>query len=364
MAEGLCTKKFRLEYLGRLLAASLLVRHSDEGALIILRRLARDVEPTVAAAALERLWEIERSHALPFAGGALSSADAKMRRTGAEILCEQGDVASIRLLGPALDDRNPGVRRLVAARFAALAEKDESLKAAVIEQSVAMLAGKQWRGLEQAALVLGTLDHKPAADRLVDLLPFARGEVRLTAAWALRRLKVAATFPRILAHATEIDKSLLMEQVGSFPGRQQSQIFQLFGEVRYRDAEPLMRKYVPKSLMDVEARAAACWSLGYLYLDDPDNDLVDTFVERLSDVGVPMSEFAYVRQMTGIGLGRMRAERTLPVLRKYAAVDGPYAKEGIACGWSVERMTGEKMPLGVDQEKGGGGWFLEPFGAK
>lgn len=360
-ADELCGRRARQPALGKLLAAELLANHSEPAALDVLKRLAVDAEATVAAAALYRLWKVDRQHALPFAAGSLSNRDAKVRKLGAEILCEQGDVESIKSLKIALNDRNPGVRQLVAAKYVEFARRDEALKAAVLEQATQMLASDQWRGLEQAALVLGELDHKPAAERLVALLPFDRGEVQVTAAWALRRLKVAATYPAIFARAQELDKVVPNVQEGAFPARQMTQIFQLFGEVKFRDAEALMRKYVPKSFIDVETRGAACWALGHLYADNPENDLVDQFVARLSDTAAPMPELTYVRRMTAIGLGRMRAERTLPVLKKFAAIDGPNAITGRACGWSVERMTGEKMPPASDGELGVGGWFLEPF---
>ncbi|MFO0871951.1 MAG: hypothetical protein U0935_23745 [Pirellulales bacterium] len=361
VAEQLRGQRERLEFLGRLLAVHLLERHSDARSQEILRALARDTEPAVAAAAIHRLWKIDRALALPLAPDALVHADARLRRLGAEILCEQGDVAAVERLGPALNDRNPGVRRLIAARFVELAKENEVLQQAVLAQATAVLAGDQWRGLEQAALVLGTLDHKPASERLVALLPFERGEVRVSVAWALRRLKVPETYERILQHATRVDESIAKEPYGSFTGRQQSQMFQLFGEVRYRPAEMLLRKYVPKSMLDVESRAAACWALGYLYLDNPNNDLVEQFVARLSDTQTPMPELSYVRQMTAVGLGRMRAEQTLPVLRKFAELDGRNSKPGRACGWSIERLTGEKMPPALEREVGVAGWFLEPL---
>ncbi|MFO0904099.1 MAG: HEAT repeat domain-containing protein [Pirellulales bacterium] len=364
-AQRLAASQTRVPYLGRLLAGEILRRHHDERALALLQTLVKDDEPAVAAAALEALWRVERRHALPFAPAATASADARLRRVAAEILVEQGDVAAVQALGPLLNDRNPGLRRFVAAHFVQLAKSDPALSTAVIEQAVRMLGTDQWRGLEQAAFVVGALDHEPAAARLVELLTFPRGETAHAVGWALRQLKVADTYPRILDHAKKVHEKLPTEPVASWLGKQQSQVFQLFGEVGFRDAESLMRLYVPKSTaLNTEARAAAVWSLGHFYKGVPENDLVDLYVERLSDVGVPLPEFGYVRQMTAVGLGRMGAKQKLDVLRKFMLADGPRDKTGLACGWAVERFTGEKMPVAPIREDGVPGWFLEPFSTR
>jgi hypothetical protein len=359
-ASAAIAQKNRPEHLGRLVAALLLRQHQAESARSLLSTLAKDKEPAVAAAAIASLWAVGRQHALPFAAPNTTNPDAKLRRLAAEILCEEGTAEAIAQLGVMLDDRNPATRRYVAARFNQFAtQQNELLRKAVLEQSNAMLAGESWRGLEQAALVLGSLDHEPAADRLVALLPHDRGEVRVATGWALRKLKVAATYPAILAHAVEVDKTIAMQEAGSPTTKQLSQIFQLFGEVRYGEAERLLRKFVPKSPLDQRVRGAAVWSLGYLYLDNPKSDLPKKFVERLADNASPMPEVDYVRQMSGIGLGRMRAEGELNELRRFAQIDGPNTKVGRGCGWSIERMTGEKMPPGTDRQDGVLGWFLE-----
>jgi hypothetical protein len=388
-ASAAIAQKNRPEHLGRLVAALLLRRHRDDAALKRLTSLASDKEPAVAAAAIASLWAAGRQHALPFAAPNIAAPDANLRRLAAELLCEEGGAESITRLGPMLDDRNPAIRRFVASRFVRFANRtnreatnrriaglrsssigpsrvidsapqtDATLRKAVVEQATAMLAGDRWRGLEQAALVLGSLDHEPAADRLVGLLTNGRGEVRVASGWALRRLKVEATYSAILAHAVEVEKTIAKEEAGSPTTKQLSQIFQLFGEVRYKEAERLMRKFVPKSPLDQRVRGAAVWSLGYLYLDNPKSDLPKVLAERLADNASPMPELDYVRQMSGIALGRMRAEAELETLRRFAKVDGPNTKVGRGCGWSIERMTGEKMGPGTDRQDGVLGWFLE-----
>jgi HEAT repeat protein len=267
------------------------------------------------------------------------------------------DVEAIRVLRPLLADRNPGLRRYVAAQFVEFARREE-LKPVVLEESMAMLADTPWRGIEQATQVLGTLDHKPAASRLLELLPHDRPEVMATAAWALRRLRIPETLPAALKRALLVaDKHL------SGPPHfheQLSQLQQMFGDLRYREAEPLLRRFIPKSQLPNNVRMSACWSLGLLYENQPDNDLVKLFVERLTDVNSSPSESVLVRQMTAVGLGRMQAKSELPVLRKMAAIDSSNGTAGAASYWAIEQMTGEKPPVAQAPVVGVSGWFLEP----
>ncbi len=147
----------------------------------------------MATAALDRLREIDNDLGLPLARAAIVSSDAGLRRVGAEILITHGDAAAVESLCPMLDDRNPAVRSLVAGALVQFAAA-EPLADVVIDGSMAVLSGTGWRGLEQAALVLGTLDHEPAADRLLEQMQHPRPEAALGAAWALRKLAVDATF--------------------------------------------------------------------------------------------------------------------------------------------------------------------------
>ena len=77
-------------------------------------------------------------------------------------------------------------------------------KAAVIMQGARL--GQHRRGLEQAALLLAKLDHKPAADRLVELLKDSRAEVAITAAWALRVLAEPKSLPKVLDYFSDYSR--------------------------------------------------------------------------------------------------------------------------------------------------------------
>ena len=180
--------------LGRLLAVALLERQSGDATTTLLRSLATDPEPSVATLALARLDALDPVAALTIAHDSLAAPDAGLRHLAARLTARPGDADCIGRLGPLLGDRNPSLRRFVAGTLADLGA-DAALRQAVIDQGVEALAGDSWRALEQAALLLGHLDHEPAAERLMALLDHDRPEVAVSAAWALRKLEIAETLP-------------------------------------------------------------------------------------------------------------------------------------------------------------------------
>ena len=66
---------------------------------------------------------------------------------------------------------------------------------------------------------------------------------------------------------------------------QTAHLLELFGKTKYREAEPLLRRYIPKEQkMGTFSRTAAIWSLGYLHEGVPDEALARLLVERLNDI--------------------------------------------------------------------------------
>src|SRR5262249_43452274 len=147
--------------------------------------------------ALQRLLEIDSKLALPVLDSALASSDAKVRALGVETLLREATTERLRLLADKLDDPHPEVRIKARHALQDLASKSQ-FKDEVIKQGMRILAGQDWRGLEQATILLARLNHKPAAGRIAELLQFERPEVFVPAAWALRRLAVPGTLPAAL----------------------------------------------------------------------------------------------------------------------------------------------------------------------
>src|SRR5262249_13804515 len=152
----------------------------------------------------------------------------------------------------------------------------EEFRKPVIAAGVRALGGEDWRGQEQSAILLAGLDHKPAAERLLQLLPARRREGFLTAAWALRKLAVPETLPAVLRYVETEGPRLRgarpnPERAGvpaDLVDHQLSQLIQLLGRQKYRAADGPLRRFVPRGGAG-EARAAAIWALGRLHEDKP-----------------------------------------------------------------------------------------------
>ena len=352
-AKVLMAEKSRQGLLGRLIAASLLAQHKGDEAVALLNELAVDEEPAVAAVAQQRLLEVDPSLLGPFVAQMLGSPDANVRRIGIRALAAATSDVNLRRIAPLLDDTDPTNRQLVRDTLLASAG-DATLGPVVREVAMSMLATDKWRGIEQSALLLATIDHKPAADRLAQLLGFDRSEVYVTAAWALRQLAVPSALPAMQARVEGVRGKL---DSADAIDAQVCQIFQTFGKMKYAEARPLMERYISRSARGQESRAAAIWALGFIHEDKSDPQLAGKFAERLADVEGNIPEDERVRRMSAIGLGRMKAANTMATLRRFAGWRQPAS---VASLWAISRITNEPMPQKEVFYERQRGWFLEP----
>ncbi|MDV6029479.1 MAG: hypothetical protein F9B45_05105 [Phycisphaera sp. RhM] len=346
-------------------AIALLSRHTDPTTIQLLQSLMGRGSTAVQSESLRRLYEIDPKLVLDFTEQAITSPDVNVRRTIALALIDSKKVPHIASLATLLDDVNPSLRRQVAAALFELAQLPP-LRDEVISQASGILDQDSWRGCQQAARVLVSLDHKPAGDRLVDLLRHPRGEVMVTAGWGLRRLGQKQHLPAMLGRATEIHQQFQQGKLNaSSPGAVDlmSQLFQAFGQMQYREADALVRAYVPRSFsLGERARTAASWSVGFLYPDEAPDDLVNMLLSRLNDVESLEPEYGTVRAMCAQSLGRMKAKAALPDLRRFATDFG--SQVSFSCHWAIHEITGESSPPTVspiitDYED----WFLKPVSA-
>jgi HEAT repeat protein len=349
----------------RLAAVNLLRKHSGNEAVLRLQLLARDKEPSIVAIAVKRLLEIDPGLVEPDLASVLASPDANVRTLGIEVLSRRSSAESERLLADRLSDPHPDVRAL-ARRVLLEHAKSPELTAVVIAEGRRVLGRTDWRGQEQAALLLVKLDHKPAADRLVELLADSRAEVAITAAWGLRVLAVPATLPKVLDYfrdhsstsptgGTKLNALELDQQL--------SHLAQLLGERRYGPADRVLRSLIrPRTPALIETRAAACWALGLLHEGKDDPELTRAFTGRIDALSRLPPEDRRVTRMCAIALGRMKAKEGLPNLRKYY-LEGKYSFDGFnnACGWAIEQITGEKVPPPGTQYLPQVQWFLVPL---
>ncbi len=346
----------------RLAAVSLLRRHRAEAAVRLLQRLAQDREPTVAVAAGTRLLEIDPKLLAAALPSLLGSPDAAARLVAVEALRREPSAERVRLLSERLDDVHPDVRERARSSLHELAAKT-GFREQILTDAMRVLSGRGWRGQEQAAMLLADLDHKPAAGRLVELLPSVRAEVAVAAGWGLRKLAVRDTLPRVLSYVESRLKGLR----GGAPlphmiDDQLSQLNQFLGREKFAKADDVLRGFVPmKDKYAPQARAAAVWALGLINEGKDMPGLVAALEARLNDTGgIPPEHYA-VRRMAAVSLGRLRAKKALPSLRKFhQAGEGSTNPVSRACGWAVAQITGEAMPPPGTVRTVARDWFLSP----
>ncbi len=349
--------------LERILAVSLLREHTGPEIENRLAEFALDAEPAVANLALARLIELSPPRVAELAPQLLTNRDANCRRWAARAVGMLPSPEHCIVLGPVMNDPHPEIRVFARQSLLEFATK-HNLASQVIEVAVQVLQGDDWRGIEQSSRIVGMLDHKPAAPRLVEVLYRDRIEEKVTAAWALRKLAVPETLDPVFAYTQEVSRYTVG---GEISPRQLdynpvlTQLFQLFGLLDYQQCEPLLRRYIPKNLNIVEARSGAIWAMGHFHRGQPDPDLVPLLEARLADTNSNPPEHDRVRQLCAVALGRMKAEAALPTLRKYYELNTPNSPCGYACGWAIEQITGERCELPMQLYDYRQGWFLTPL---
>ncbi|KAA5541855.1 HEAT repeat domain-containing protein [Roseiconus nitratireducens] len=357
LAETLTSTPSTPPELNSLMAIELLSNHEDAQAIDLLSGMIDADSTAIQSRALERLYAIDPELVNQRAVQLIASDDVNVRRLAARAMLASETVARVRPLARLLDDVNPSLRREVASGLIDLA-KQEDLRGEILDATMEVLNDDRWRGCEQACVVLTHLDHKPGGPRMVQLLAHPRGEVQVASAWGLTRLRVEALLPDMLDHAKSVYAGFQSGEItSSQPGATYhlAHLFNAFGDQQFEPSEDLLKKFIPKQFdLGIMPRAAAAWALGMIHEGDPDQPLVDLFVERLSDVQGDFPEIEAVRSMSAVSLGRMEAKSALPVLRQFAGTN-------IACRWAIEQLTGEEPPPIQDVIQNVGGWILAPL---
>lgn len=356
-ARSLAGDKAPSKLVDRLAAASLLKGHENDETRALLAELALDPEPAVAAIALTRLLQIDRPKVVELFDRLSTSRGAKVRLLAARSLAAVPSAEHLTQLAPMLDDHDPQVRSFVRDTLLAAAA-DEAFGDLIREMVDEALQPGPWRQIEQAAMMVVHLDYKPAADRLVEHLESNRREVMVAAAWALRRLAIPETLPDLLDRAQRVnDRKVGHNTTEVAASEQLAQIFQAFGQMKYMESEPLMRKYVPLFAPGTLARAAAVWALGHLHAGRRGpRSLTRQLEGRLAHVSGLIREDPRVRRMAAISLGRIRSPRSRQTLTEFAGWD---TLPGVASNWALYHMRGEPMPVPPVVSVKQSGWFLD-----
>ncbi len=357
-------------FVNQLVAVRLLARHSSEGARQLLIGLASHDEPAVAAAALQRLNDIDSSLVLPLAESAIQNSDPQVRRQGAICMLRLPAASQIAPLSQLLADPHPGLRRDVCEGLYQLAGKPD-LGEPIRDAALQVLAGDRWQGQEQASVLLGALEHQPAADRLVELLESPRAEIGIRAAWALRKVAVRETVPALIEQAKRQAERRRLQGDDPELDQQVAHLFEGLGVLHAKDAMPLLREYIPKRHGSHLSRGAAIWAIGRLNEGTRDSDLEAALSDRLRDFEPQPFEIPLVKQMCAIALGRMQATDEAPMMRQFATSensiryapfdDAVLMRLQLSLAWAVRQLTGEELPPPKPLTVGQSSWFLEPL---
>ncbi len=352
--------------LADVLAATLLGNDSSPAAVALYRTLVQSRNSGAAVIAAEGLFSIDPAHLADLTGEMLRHKDVSIRRIAARVLVAAPNTDNILALTTLLSDINPSMRRWTAERLVEFGQQEE-WNDIVIGETVSLIDSASWRGIEQAVVVLARLDHKPIALQLVSLLDHERPEVYITAAWALREIQVQETLQPMLAKAQSHFQSFKdnVQTMPIPPGEhvaQLCQLFQAFGRMKFREAVPLLREFVPKMQeLGDDSRAAACWALGHICEDDPPDELVQQLIQRLKDQNPDNPELLDVRIMCAISLGRMKSPTAVEPLQLVEHRRGPDDSLGQACGWALEISIGQPRRELRPRIYSMTSWFLTPI---
>jgi len=368
-AERLAGSSGTSELVNQLCAVRLLSRQADEASRKLLIDLAGRKQPAVAAAALARLNEIDPALVLPLADAAIQNSDAEVRRQGAVSLLRLPAVERIPSIAKLLADPHPGLRREISAGLYELAQQPE-LNDPIRTAAMEVLTADRWQGQEQAAMLLGALAHQPAATRLVELQESPRVEVRLPAAWALRKIADPATIPALISHATRLTT---FRQNGELAGldEQVAHLLEALGVLQATDSTSLLMQYVPKRVSRNDlSRGSAIWALGRINAGQRNAEIETALSERIRDFEPQPSERLLIKQMSAISLGRIQAAEEAPMMRDFATTLSKETAAGanavalkrleLALIWAVKQLTGEELPPAKPLVASQMSWFLEP----
>ena len=291
----------------------------------LLVEMVADADSTVIAGALQRLLEWDLPRIVPLAVPTLAKGDVNVRRLVSLGVIRLPLGGERELAGRLAGRPDPSLRDEVR-RFLEKLAASPDWRPDVVRQGERMIGDARWTALEQAVVLLATLDVKSASDRLLELLQHARPEVYVAAAWGLRRLGVAPSLAPALEAARQRNgrrQELLLFQSGQPDlDHQLAHLFELFGQKKYQPAESFLRSFVAKDLTIPQLRSAAIWALGYLHENQPDAELAGALQERMRDTGMPMPELDLVRRFSAITLGRMKAAEALPTLETVSRTRG------------------------------------------
>jgi len=348
-------------------------RPSDENrdrSLAVITQLVNSKHSTVHAIAFEALAKWNPAAVLGFRQQATNHFHFRVRGAYVNSLNQLIAADNVVELSTFLNDPHPRIRVQVR-EWLLIASKTEKLLPSVISAMQSAIVGDQWRMQEQAMHIAVALDQKQVAvDIASELLDSQRNEVIATSGWALRRLAVTDTLAPILAYCTSLKAAFESENLDYDTwfavNEQVAHLFQMFGQMKYAKAMPLMYRFIRKNpSIRFRVRSSAIWAAGLIYEGDLTGDpkLEEALLARLNDDTPIPPEDNLVKRMACISLARMgsKGNETISSLWKYHGRSKPFGELRDGTEYALKRLIDEKFPQPDARVYSSGPWLLEPY---
>ena len=356
------------------LASPIPVESSQAQALQVLKELCASSAYVAAGIAADALRQWNKPAVVELAHVLADHQNPRARNAYVSALREIVTVETLVTLGSYLDDVDPGIRVQVQKWLVEFAEQD-ALLPGVLEITESAVKAQSWRLQEQGLHLAVQLEQKHLTPVALNLLRSDRAEVLVTASWALRRLAVPETLPRILAYCqsrkNDFLKETLPRELQYEINEQFAHLYQMFGQMKYKPATPLLMQFTKKvEQLRFRIRASAGWALGKIWEDDLEgvSGLQDLFLTRLTDEAPIPPEDNLVKRMCAIGLARIGSgnEATIDALELYreqTTRQGVPSFSPLYTGsvWALNKLTGKTYPEPVTETFNEGPWLIQPF---
>lgn len=293
---------------GQLMAIEVLAHTSTSGTTEFVQDIAQHGLPIAQRAAYHWLCKHDMSTAQRLAEEFLKHVDPAIRLAALEQITLAATDSTLPALFAAFHDQNTNVR--LAARLHVLTcvdRSDETKQRALALLSEAMQE-KEWRALEQAIRLAVELHQISYCDRLMTLLDHERGEICISAGWALRNLaEDEAILHRMLDYVKQFTTQLMSDATGNITEKDFrccAHLLEAFGHRKFEPAKETALRYVPKVFrLGLITRMAAVWTCGRLWENSENKNLTQELHARIADKNTQFPESPSVRYVATLALG-------------------------------------------------------------
>ncbi|QDS92449.1 PBS lyase HEAT-like repeat protein [Roseimaritima multifibrata] len=343
-----------------LLGVQLLGEEQSDEAIQLLERFADLDAPAVAGEALRQLLQVAPQKVIARAKQNIDDRDANIRAVTVDALITTGTLANIELLARALQDPVLTTRRTARDGLLQFAS-EEALTPEVVQKATTVLDSNDWRGIEQALILLTKLQQRDARQRLFQLLEHDRGEVMETAAWSIKELaqpdwseQSLAALRKHLQNLTDAPTAAKLDAL--------IHLVETMGVLRMPESLELLRTFVPKnSPFSPSVRGAAVWAIGEILQGQPNADVVSELQSRLNDNSPTLPESEIVRGMAAVSLGKMQSKASLQHLIRWRDSEQLNSFIGRRSAWAIFKITGDPIGKARTPTTNLRGWSVQPL---